>query len=88
MNEATDAMPGKLLGEIRQLIVMRQLRSHICDIHVEEDARGFGHTFSEDAGTSVLKVELALRDCLGGNDMSRQVLLESVTDTDFDVCRV
>jgi hypothetical protein len=59
-----------------------------CSLHVEKDTRSFSHTFSEDPGPLVLKVKLALRDWLGSNDMSGQVLLEGITVPKLDICRM
>ena len=52
---------------------------------VEEDARGFSHTFTEDAWTRMLKVKLALRDWFGGHNMSAHVLLDSFCGTDLEI---
>jgi len=57
-------------------------------LHVEKDSRSLSHTFSEDPWTAMLKVELALRDSLGRNNMSGQVLLEGFTVSELDICCV
>jgi hypothetical protein len=57
-------------------------------LHVEKDSSSFSHTFSEDPWTAMLKVELALRDWLGRNNMSGQVLLDGFTVAELDICCV
>ncbi|KAG8527767.1 uncharacterized protein KY384_007921 [Bacidia gigantensis] len=52
---------------------------------VEEDARGFGHAFAEDAGAGVLEVEFALRDGFGGDDVSGEVFLDGFGGAEFEV---
>lgn len=48
---------------------------------VEEDARGLGHALTEPSRTTLLIVELALGDGLGGNDVSSNVSLDSMGHT-------
>jgi hypothetical protein len=58
----------------------------VCySLHVEKNARSLSHTFSEDSGTLVLEIELALRDWLGRNNMSGQVLLKSIAIPNLDI---
>lgn len=46
-----------------------------CDTRedIEKDTSGFGHHFSKDARSSVLEVDLSLRDRLGLVDMASDV---------------
>lgn len=50
---------------------------------VEEDTSGLSHAFSEPSRTSTLKVELLLGDRLALDDVTREVLLDRIGNTDF-----
>ena len=52
-------------------------------LHVEEDACGFSHAFSQPSGPGMLEVELPLRYWLCGNNVSRVVLLDSLGGTNL-----
>ena len=97
VKDATEAIPGKLKVGCQTLYSDRlsQLEWSVegglwaeGSLHVEKDSRSFSHTFPEDPWTAMLEVELALRDWLGGNNVSGQVLLEGFTVSELDVCSV
>jgi hypothetical protein len=69
---------------------MGELRVAVAEgsLHVEKDSSSFSHTFSEDPWTAMLEVELALRDWLGSDNVSGQVLLEGFTVSELDICCV
>jgi len=52
---------------------------------VEKHASRFGHHFTQNAGSLVLKVELPLTDRFGWNDMPGDVALQSFSVTELDV---
>ena len=52
-------------------------------LHVEEDACGFSHAFSQPSGPGMLEVELPLRYWLCGNNVSRVMLLDSLGGTNL-----
>ena len=56
--------------------------------NVEEDAGGFGHAFSEDPRTPVLKVDFALGDRWSLDDVTRYVTLESFGIAYLDIAGV
>lgn len=55
---------------------------------IEEDSSGLGHTLSHDARPSMFEVKLPLRDRLGSDDMSANMLLDSIGNTDLEVIGV
>jgi hypothetical protein len=96
VKDATEAIPGKLKVGVR-LYTVTDCRNWngeltvvvaVGSLHVEKDSSSFSHAFSEDPWTAMLEVELALRDWLGRNNVSGQVLLEGFTVSELDICCV
>lgn len=73
------AIPGKL-GEFGICFEGRECWG---GSHVEEDACGFSHAFSQPSGPGMLEVELPLRYWLYGNNVSRVMLLDSLGGTNL-----
>lgn len=78
--------PEIFFGDLREAATDGETRDgRNTGENVEKDARGFCHTFTQDAWTRVLEVKLALRHWLGSDNMSAQVLLNSFCSTDLEI---